>query len=170
MKTKTTTKTAKKTKTAPVAEATTTAEVVNPGNNQEVDTFEVVPFKERVHLVEVGSLQIVAMMHGWVQIATVAQVAENFVVFRDAFVLRQWGTKNGLGQIAPGPTDETEIDPTNGDIVAPLSSIVFCIAADAEGWAPTFREEKIKMAEERKKMLAALKKKNEALNKKHGVK
>ena len=171
MKTKTATpKAAKKTKATTTATTEQVVEGTLEVQNTDSEAMAETPYKKRLHLVDEGTLQIVAMMHGWVQIDTVVQVTDSFVVFKDAFVLRQWGTKNGLGQIAPGPTDETEIDPTNGDIVAPINSIVFCIAADAEGWAPTFREEKIKMAEERKKILEALKKKNAALDKKLGKK
>jgi hypothetical protein len=56
--------------------------------------------------------QIVVLQRGWVVIGEVTQDKDELIITGGG-VIRKWGTKKGLGEIAKsGPTPETIIDPT----------------------------------------------------------
>ena len=70
--------------------------------------------------------QIVVVTAGWVLIGNV-QHMESCVLITDGSVIRDWGTTQGLGQIAlTGPTDKTVLDPC-GTVQVPMNSVVMCI-------------------------------------------
>ena len=58
-----------------------------------------------------GKRQIVILQRGWIVVGDVTREG-NDVVVSNSSVIRRWGTKNGIGQLAlAGPTPETILDP-----------------------------------------------------------
>jgi len=58
-----------------------------------------------------GKRQIVILQRGWIVVGDVTREG-NDVVVSNSSVIRRWGTKNGIGQLAlAGPTSETVLDP-----------------------------------------------------------
>jgi hypothetical protein len=58
-----------------------------------------------------GKRQIVILQRGWIVVGDVTREG-NDVVVSNSSVIRRWGTKNGIGQLAlAGPTSETILDP-----------------------------------------------------------
>jgi len=56
--------------------------------------------------------QIVILQRGWVAIGDLTKKGE-YMELDNAFVIRRWGTKNGLGQLATeGKQTNTELEPT----------------------------------------------------------
>ena len=77
--------------------------------------------------------QIVIGMRGWVWVGMTKREGD-YLVVRDARVIRKWGTTRGLAQIAnSGPTADTKIDDP-----APLRVHVLALIgtyeANAEAW------------------------------------
>ena len=59
-------------------------------------------------------VRIVILQRGWVMVGFYERAGDNCSLTK-ASVIRSWGTKIGLGEIASaGPTKETRLDPTNG--------------------------------------------------------
>lgn len=72
--------------------------------------------------------RIVILSYGWVMIGEYSESADQKTVsLNDAYVIRRWGTKKGLGQIAlTGPTKDTILDPC-GIVNIPMLSVVASI-------------------------------------------
>ena len=80
-----------------------------------------------------GSLQIVVLDKGFVYVGN-THVADGWVKIENAKCIRQWGTTNGLGQLASqGPQPKTILDPTP-TVRAPLASLVHLIACEESQW------------------------------------
>jgi len=77
--------------------------------------------------------QIVVLQRGWVVVGQVTRT-ENEVGITDASVIRRWGTKAGLGELASnGPTPSTVLDPSPTIRVHPLA-VVLSIDCVEEKW------------------------------------
>lgn len=71
--------------------------------------------------------QLVGVQAGWVFIGTRDTAFHDAVRLTKASVLRVWGTKNGLGEIAlNGPTKATVLDPC-GVVTIPHSALLFTL-------------------------------------------
>ena len=79
------------------------------------DSAKVVPTKK----------QIVVLQRGWIVVGDVEKT-ETEILINNCSVIRIWGTRKGLGEIAEnGPTDKTKLDPSPAIIVHPLSVVLF---------------------------------------------
>lgn len=57
-------------------------------------------------------IRIVVLQRGWVVIGRYTRRGQNCTL-TNGFVIRRWGTTNGLGQLAmSGPTNNTTLEPT----------------------------------------------------------
>lgn len=58
-----------------------------------------------------GGIRIVILQRGWVIVGRYSQTGDNCRI-DDGYVIRNWGTTKGLGEIAKaGPTEKTVLDP-----------------------------------------------------------
>lgn len=78
--------------------------------------------------------RIVVLQRGWVVVGDYSELGAS-VTITNAFVIRKWGTTQGLGEIAAnGPIpDKTILDPV-GVIRAHILSVLFTIDCDAQKW------------------------------------
>jgi hypothetical protein len=66
--------------------------------------------KESESMSEKADVRIVVLNRGWVAVGLFSQVGLNCRL-DNAFVIRRWGTTEGLGQLAEdGPTPDTKLD------------------------------------------------------------
>lgn len=80
-----------------------------------------------------GLIEIVVLQRGWVAVGKFNQVGEECTL-NNAYVIRQWGTEKGLGQIAmDGPTSKTKLDKT-GTMRFNKMTIVTRIDCNQEKW------------------------------------
>jgi hypothetical protein len=75
--------------------------------------------------------QIVIIDNGFVHVGN-CSISDGFLRIDDAKNLRLWGTKQGLGELANGPTGNTIADPI-GKILVPIGRVVFFIEVIG-GW------------------------------------
>ena len=76
---------------------------------------------------------ILVLIQGFVYVGDL-KFASGWAKLTDAYNIRQWGTKNGLGELAlKGPQSGTILDPT-GTVNAPLSAIVCSIECKGQAW------------------------------------
>lgn len=73
--------------------------------------------------VYVGRTRYTGPMHGH----------KGFVVIHDAINLRIWGTERGLGELANGPTDKTQSDPT-GIVAIPFDKVILFVQVLGDAW------------------------------------
>ncbi len=83
-------------------------------------------------------VKIVVIKAGWVVVGLLPipgqQQRDGFLKVEEACVVRRWGTKAGLGEIAKnGPTGTTALDPID-TIHIPVNSILFLIDCDQKKW------------------------------------
>ena len=80
-----------------------------------------------------SKLKIAVLERGFVYVGN-ASVADGFVTIEGAGLVRRWGTKRGLGQLAAeGPQPNSVIDPA-GRVVAPITSLVCLIDCNDSVW------------------------------------
>ena len=78
-------------------------------------------------------IKIAVLQRGWNVIGRAKQIGEK-VFMRDAYVIRKWGTSEGLGQLAlKGKQSETILDKT-GNIEFDVLTSVFLIDCNQEIW------------------------------------
>lgn len=78
-------------------------------------------------------VKIVILQRGWVYVGRFLQKGERCQL-TDAKCIRQWGTTKGLGQLVPGPTDETILDPAGTVTFHELTSVAI-LDVEEKGWA-----------------------------------
>lgn len=82
-----------------------------------------------------GDLKIVVLQRGWVMIGYFNREGDNCTLSR-ASVIRNWGTKKGLGELAKeGARSETVLDKTNGLVEFHILTVVCMIAANKDKWS-----------------------------------
>lgn len=81
------------------------------------------------------TIRIVILQRGWIFVGRLDYEGNDMYVLHDASVVRYWGTKKGLGEIATGgPIDgKTVLDPA-GTVRFHVLTIVAQIDADYEKW------------------------------------
>lgn len=52
----------------------------------------------------------------------------------DSSNIREWGTKNGLGELSDGPTSSTKLDKNNGMVEFDYLTVVSTITVNQEKW------------------------------------
>ncbi len=78
-------------------------------------------------------LQLAILDRGFVYVGDV-QIDGEWCVISDAKNVRQWGTKEGLGELAlKGPLPATQLDET-GTVRTPLTSLIALIACNQRNW------------------------------------
>lgn len=78
--------------------------------------------------------QIVILQRGWVVVGDVSIIGDDVTV-TNASVIRVWGTKNGIGEIAlGGPTKDTILDKC-GTVRAHRASVVAYVDCDVQKWS-----------------------------------
>lgn len=82
-----------------------------------------------------GPAKIVILQRGWVMVGRLERKG-NDCVLHQASVIRIWGTKKGLGEIASnGPTKDTVLDKTGGVVEFDYLTIVASISINESQWA-----------------------------------
>jgi len=81
-----------------------------------------------------GNLKIVVLQRGWVLIGRLEQDGSKCTL-NNAQVIRSWGTKKGLGELAlEGKKANTVLDATNGVVEFDALTMVLSIAAKESVW------------------------------------
>ena len=81
-----------------------------------------------------GDVKIVILQRGWVVIGRLEKDGDYFTL-HNAKIIRNWGTKNGLGQLAKeGKQPNTILDECNGVVNFHQLTVVFMIACDETKW------------------------------------
>jgi hypothetical protein len=81
-----------------------------------------------------GNIRIVILQRGWNMVGRFTRNGSDCVL-EDAKVIRRWGTKTGLGELASnGPRTETKLDDCNGTVEFDYLTVVATINADEEVW------------------------------------
>lgn len=80
-------------------------------------------------------IRIVILQRGWVMVGRFAYEDPDMCALQDAAVIRYWGTKKGLGEIAAsGPIEgKTVLDPA-GTVRFHILTTVAVLDADYEKW------------------------------------
>jgi len=78
-------------------------------------------------------VRILVLPRGWVVVGAYAAAGDQ-VTLRRAMVVRRWGTKTGLGELASGPKRETVLDPL-GTLDCAAAGILFTVRCEGEPWA-----------------------------------
>lgn len=89
---------------------------------------------EYAPLTTTGDVKIVILQRGWVMVGRFERNGSDCKLF-NASVIRSWGTKKGLGEIAKdGPTKDTVLDPCNGLVEFDYLTVVATISCDEKSW------------------------------------
>lgn len=81
-----------------------------------------------------GELKIVILQRGWVMVGKLERNGSECKL-HNASVIRSWGTKKGLGEIASeGPKKETILDKCNGLVEFDYLTVVAAISANEQKW------------------------------------
>lgn len=78
-------------------------------------------------------IRIVILQRGWVAVGKFYKGEDGQRFLKSASIIRSWGTTKGLGEICPGPTSNTKLDPC-GDMAFHEFTIVSTMKADPKGW------------------------------------
>lgn len=82
-----------------------------------------------------GDLKIVVLQRGWVMVGKLERSGSECKLHK-ASVIRNWGTKKGLGEIAAGgPTKDTVLDACNGLVEFDYLTVVAAISCSEAKWA-----------------------------------
>lgn len=79
-------------------------------------------------------IKIVILQRGWVMVGRLERKGSECKL-HNAYVIRNWGTSRGLGEIArSGPTPITKLDPCHGVVEFDYLTVVAAISADESNW------------------------------------
>lgn len=81
----------------------------------------------------VGNLKIVVLQQRWIYIGYLDRI-DNHCRLHNAYNIRVWGTKNGLGELVHGATSDTVLDKCDGTVEFDWSMVVHTIEVDASQW------------------------------------
>lgn len=88
---------------------------------------------ERIPTSTSTDVQIIVLQRGWVMVGRFSRDGEDCAL-DDAAVIRTWGTKKGLGELAAkGPQPSTVLDPT-GHVEFHILTVVARIATKGSLW------------------------------------
>lgn len=77
-------------------------------------------------------LQIAVLDRGFIYIGDVATDGE-WCYIANAWNIRRWGTKRGLGELVNGPLADTVLDRV-GDVRMPMTTLQHLIAVEVKQW------------------------------------
>lgn len=82
-----------------------------------------------------GPLKIVILQRGWVMVGRLERNGSDCKL-HNASVIRIWGTKKGLGEIASnGPTKDTILDKCGGVVEFDYLTVVASLSVEESKWA-----------------------------------
>lgn len=80
-----------------------------------------------------GGIRIVILQRGWVAIGRYSQNGSNCKL-NNAYIIRRWGTTEGLGQLAvKGPLADTKLEPTP-EISFHELTVIATIQCEEKAW------------------------------------
>lgn len=83
---------------------------------------------------EQGDVKIVVLQRGWVVIGRLFKEGSTYLL-KNSFVIRNWGTTQGLGEIAKdGPTSNTKLDAC-GTVEFHELTYVLIMACEEDKWS-----------------------------------
>ena len=78
--------------------------------------------------------QIVVLQRGWIVVGDVSKDGQE-VIISNCSVIRVWGTKDGLGELAEhGPLENTKLDKCPYDVSVHELSIVLKMSVNEDNW------------------------------------
>lgn len=81
-----------------------------------------------------GELKIMILQRGWVMVGTLERNGSECKL-HNAAVIRNWGTKKGLGELASeGPKKDTILDPCGGVVEFDYLTVVASISCEKSKW------------------------------------
>ena len=97
--------------------------------NVTIDGVEYTPVKND------SDVKIVVLQRGWVMVGRLERTGSDCKL-HNAAVIRVWGTKKGLGEIAQaGPTKDTVLDKCGSLVEFDYLTVVAAISCEASKWA-----------------------------------
>ncbi len=82
-----------------------------------------------------SGVKIVILQRGWVMVGKFERNGSDCKL-SNASIIRNWGTKKGLGEIAKdGPTPNTVLDKCNGLVEFDYLTVVAMISCEVKAWA-----------------------------------
>lgn len=82
----------------------------------------------------ISDIKIVVLQRGWIVVGRFERKDTQCKLY-NASVIRQWGTTNGLGEIAEGgPTSTTKLDKCKGVVEFDYMTVVLTIDCEARKW------------------------------------
>jgi hypothetical protein len=89
---------------------------------------------EYAPLTTTGDVKIVILQRGWVMVGRFERKGSDCKL-HNASVIRIWGTKKGLGEIAEhGPTKDTILDSCNGLVEFDYLTVIATISCNEKSW------------------------------------
>lgn len=85
-----------------------------------------------------GKIKIVILQGGWVMIGRFYQ-DEHYCTLKDGYTIRQWGTSEGLGELAEkGALEKTILD-KNPEVKFHELTVVAALLCDEKAWKKHFK-------------------------------
>lgn len=101
----------------------------------EVNGVKYVPKSSQPTVQPSGPTKIVILQRGWVMVGRLERNGSDCKL-HNASVIRIWGTKKGLGEIAlNGPTKDTVLDKTGGVVEFDYLTVVASLSVEESKWA-----------------------------------
>lgn len=79
-------------------------------------------------------VKIVVIQGRWNIVGHVETHEDGSLTISDGKILTYWGTTQGLGELANGPTSKTKADPCNGVVRVPAHAVLLTIDCAEEAW------------------------------------
>lgn len=80
-----------------------------------------------------GEYKIVVLQRGWVVIGKMERDGSQCKLHK-ASVIRNWGTKKGLGELSEGPKKDTVLDPCNGVVEFDYLTVILTLSVNESKW------------------------------------
>ena len=78
-------------------------------------------------------IKIVVLQRGWVVIGRFERKGNDCKLY-NAYIIRSWGTENGLGELAKGKTSKTVLDKCYGIVSFDYLTTILLIDCEEEAW------------------------------------
>lgn len=89
--------------------------------------------KDSIKSPATGDIRIIVLQRGWVVIGKYKKEGDEGILYPSA-VIRTWGTSKGLPELVNGPTSQTKLDKSDGEIRFNSGSEILTITVDAIKW------------------------------------
>jgi len=99
-----------------------------------INNVSYVPKGSEVEKDIISDIKIVVLQRGWIVVGRFERKDTQCRLY-NASVIRNWGTTNGLGEIAEGgPTSSTKLDKCKGVVEFDYMTVVLTIDCEARKW------------------------------------